>query len=111
MQFFNLRVFYECWRSASLGRPVYEIREIRLFEASGKVFREEDELFSKVAWLQVLMGQGVVPRDYHPVADQVSRKELEEWLGEMRAKTERAVVGMPTHQQVIQDHFRAEPAS
>jgi len=38
MQFFNIRVFYECWRSASIGRPVYEIREIRLFEASMESF-------------------------------------------------------------------------
>lgn len=86
-------------------------RRIDLFAASGKIFREEDELFSKVAWLQVLIGQGVVPQDHHPVADLVSSGELENWLVNTKAGIEKAVGTMPNHQEFIDTHCRAAPVA
>jgi tryptophan halogenase len=76
-------------------------RRIKLFEAGGKVFREQDELFSKVDWLQVMIGQGIVPRDYHPAVDLPSDDELEAFLSKLRAAVKRAVTQMPTHQEVL----------
>ena len=76
-------------------------RRISLFKAGGKVFREQEELFSKVAWLQVLLGQGIEPQAYHPVADVPTREQLEELLKNQRAAVVRAVSAMPNHQAVL----------
>jgi tryptophan halogenase len=84
-------------------------RKIRLFEAGGKVFREHNDLFSKVAWLQVMIGQGIIPRDYHPVVSQISSTQLAEFLGNMRTAVNRTVQNLPSHQDVIANQCRAEP--
>ena len=56
-------------------------QKIALFEATGKIFREQDDLFLETSWLQVMLGQGIVPRDYHPLANALSRPELMEMAG------------------------------
>lgn len=38
MQFFNVRIFYESWKSATIGRPTFKLREMRIFEASLESF-------------------------------------------------------------------------
>ena len=54
--------------------------KIALFRANGRIWREHDELFSEPGWIQLLIGQGVMPEGYHPLADQLSDAELTEFL-------------------------------
>src|SRR5205085_12336486 len=42
---------------------------IDLFRAAGRIARDHDELFAEVAWLQVMIGQGMLPEGWHPLAD------------------------------------------
>ena len=35
-------------------------------------------------WLQVMLGQGVVPRDYHPLADALTEEQLREKLSKTK---------------------------
>ncbi len=106
----NQRTDSEFWRTCrEMEVPESLSRRIQLFEAGGKVFREGDELFSKVAWLQIMIGQGLVPRDYHPVVDLIDTGQLNEILQRTRARVDQAIRSMPTHQQVIEQHCRATP--
>ena len=41
-----------------------------LFRSSGKIFRNDNELFSELSRIPVLVGQGIVPPAHHPFADQ-----------------------------------------
>ena len=59
-------------------------QKIELFKHTGKLFREQDELFSEVAWHQVLMGQGVIPSSYHPLANMISDEQLTEFLNNLK---------------------------
>lgn len=67
-------------------------QKIELFEANGRIFREHEELFTEVGWLQVLLGQGVMPRAYHPLADNLDGGQFAEFM-EMADKATQIVAG------------------
>ena len=96
------------WRHcAQLDMPDNLRRKLAIFRASGQIFREGEELFTDVGWLQVMVGQHVMPERYHPLADALPQAQLDEFLGNMRTLVEREVGAMPTHEQFIEKHCRA----
>ena len=57
------------WRQvAAMDVPGSLAHKIELFREIGRVFRKNEELFVENSWVQVMMGQGIVPQSYHPVA-------------------------------------------
>jgi tryptophan halogenase len=54
--------------------------KIDLFRASARVTASFDELFDARAWIQVLLGQNVMPQSYHPIADLLPEPRLREFL-------------------------------
>jgi tryptophan halogenase len=75
---------------------------IELFRDTARVFRPSDELFAENSWVQVMMGQGIVPRRYHPVADLMGLEELKRFLGDIQIKVQRTVASLPSHQAYVQ---------
>src|SRR5690606_38521957 len=55
-------------------------RKIALFESSGRIFREAQELFNDTSWLEVFHGQGIRTRGYHPLVDAMPEAEIENRL-------------------------------
>ena len=51
--------------------------KIDLFRASARVSASFDELFDARAWIQVLIGQNIIPETYHPIADLLPEARLE----------------------------------
>ena len=70
---------------------------IDLFKSSGKVFKEGDELFHEIAWQQVMIGQRLVPEDYHPLAHSITRDQLEGLFRDLRSLIGSAVEKLPSH--------------
>lgn len=69
------------WRqNQQMAIPESLQRKIQLFKDSGLFFREDDELFSEVAWQQVMIGQGIEPQSYLSLADQLSKSQLTDML-------------------------------
>lgn len=98
----NHRDDSDFWRDCrNMAVPDSLVRRMELFRDTGKVFREQDELFTEVAWQQVMIGQGLVPRDYHPLVDALSRKELDEFLDNVRDIIGEAVAALPDHEQYL----------
>ncbi len=83
--------------------------KMELFRASGRIFRRDDELFTEVGWLQVMLGQGIEPQAYHPLADQLPPEQLGEFLGLARRQAELAAARMPRHEDYIASHCAATP--
>jgi tryptophan halogenase len=75
-----------------------------LFASSGRIGRDVDDLFREASWVQVMLGQGVTPVSHDPMADALSEPQLDEFLGNVRTLIERAVDGLPTHEQFLKEH-------
>lgn len=76
-------------------------QKIALFEQTGTVMRQQDELFTEAAWVQVMLGQGIIPNDYNPLANKIKDSDLNEFLSNVKHIIDRAVSAMPSHQQYI----------
>ena len=91
--------FWNYCRTMSI--PAQLDNTIRLFRDSGRFFRDAEELFALTSWVQVLLGQHVVPRSYHPVVDLLPDKELEEFVASIKNVIAACVAAMPMHAQFI----------
>jgi tryptophan 7-halogenase len=80
---------------------------IRLFRDSGRFYRNAEELFAITSWVQVMLGQQIQPRKYHPVVDQLGDTELHEYVGGVGKVIASCVESMPTHAQFIARHCQA----
>ncbi len=80
---------------------------IELFRNSGRFFRDADEMFAITSWVQVMIGQGILPQRYHPVVDQLPAKELDELVGNVRKVVATCVDAMPPHQAFIDRYCKA----
>ena len=90
------------WRGCkSMQIPDTLAHKIELFKESAKVFNSTDALFSDIAWQQVMIGQGVMPRDYHPIANTLSDQQLKEWLSNVKTVIKQVAAKLPSHQSFI----------
>ena len=81
--------------------PASLTERMDLFRANGRVYREGNELFTKVSWLQVMHGQRITPKSYHPLADLLSETEIQTYLNEVEGVINACVNVMPTHAEFI----------
>ena len=83
--------------------------KMELYESHGRIFREAYELFADMAWLQVMHGQGLRARSYHPLADLPSESQVEEYLASVKNIVARCVDVMPDHGAFIAQQCAASP--
>jgi len=76
-------------------------RKIDLFAATGIVTRHQDELFTEAAWVQVMLGQGIMPKDFNPLANSIQDHDLQEFLTNVKTIIGRTVDAMPEHEHFI----------
>jgi tryptophan halogenase len=99
------------WRSCrDMEVPESLARKIELFRSNGRIFRYDDELFSEASWLAVLLGQGIVPRSYDPLADTVEDEGVRQTLERMAPFIGEAARAMPRHSDYISRHCAADAA-
>jgi tryptophan halogenase len=82
-------------------------QKIALFRASGRLFRAQDDLFAESSWLQVLVGQRVMPGGHHALAHLLSEDETAYFLERMRRAIAEAAESMPGHGDYIARHCAA----
>lgn len=75
--------------------------KIELFRAGGRIFRYEEELFTRPSWVAVFLGQGVVPQSYDPIVSTLPHDEVMSSLESMRTAMEGAAARMPTHEEFL----------
>ncbi len=72
-----------------------------MFRSNGRIFREQEDLFTETSWLAVLVGQGLVAGGYHPMADLLSDEETLTRLGHMRRVVEEVAEQLPTQREFL----------
>ncbi|MEQ1541343.1 MAG: tryptophan halogenase family protein [Novosphingobium sp.] len=76
-------------------------RKFDLWMANGRVFLEEEELFSDESWIQVFLGQGVIPRGYDPLVNLKSDAQIAQYLGNITTTIGKCVDVMPSHAEFV----------
>ncbi len=82
-------------------------RKMALFRESGRLYHEQEDLFTDSSWLQVMLGQGLTPERYHPVADSMPAQKLEQFLGDIRNIVTSAAGQMPAHEDFVRANCAA----
>ena len=80
---------------------------VELFRSDGRYFRNGEDFFALPSWVQVMLGQRIVPRGYHPIVDEMPEDRLVEVVEGLRANLRQAVATMPTHQEWINRYWKA----
>lgn len=93
----------------SMEIPESLSHRIELFKQTGRVFKLPSELFGENSWIQVMLGQGLVPEQYHPIVNMMSDEELKKFLGGIRHSAFDLVSQLPQHQRFIDHYCKAMP--
>ena len=72
-------------------------QKIELFRETGRVFRRNEELFTENSWVQVMMGQGIMPKAHHPIVEKLRDDELTRFLSTIRDDVTHTVAALPEH--------------
>jgi tryptophan halogenase len=81
---------------------------LELFRETGLIFPDPKDLFRVDSWLQVMIGQRILPENYHRMADMLSPQELRAMLETLTANIRAAVAKMPTHTQFLRQYCSIE---
>lgn len=87
--------FWDAMRTMTVPTSLTE--KIEMFRAGGKVVRDGDELFDVPGWVQVMLGQGIMPQAWHPLADDISDAQLGQFLHTIRESYVRDAERMGDH--------------
>jgi tryptophan halogenase len=80
---------------------------IELFKQTGRVFQVPTELFGENSWTQVMLGQGLMPEQYHPIVNMMSDQELEKFLAGIDQTVTNLVGQLPSHRDFINHYCKS----
>lgn len=88
-------------RVRTMELPDALAQRIAMFRASGRIMREHDELFDVPGWVQVMIGQGIEPQGWHPLADQLEPGQLDAFLETVKGAYIQDAARMPGHADFV----------
>lgn len=93
------------WRyCAGMKIPASLQHRIDLFRDSARIYKYDKDLFQESSWVQVMMGQGLMPEAYHPIVDLMGDQELNNFLEKIRLKIKQSVADLPMHADFIKQY-------
>jgi len=82
-----------------------------LFAGNGRVFRQAEELFAEPSWIQVMVGQRLLPSGYSAMVDAIDDAAAIKHVETVRGVIANCVLAMPTHEEFIARHCAAPLAA
>ena len=79
--------------------------KINLFKETGRVFLDDGDIFRVDSWTQVMLGQGLVPEQYHRVADEMSIEELTRFMNGLHQHVSQQVQALPAHGDFLKQYL------
>jgi tryptophan halogenase len=92
--------FWDLCRNMPLPDTLAE--KIALFRDAGLVIREEEELFLDDSWGQVMIGQGIIPDGWSPLADNVPGDDIGPFLDSVAKSYQLKAATLPPHRQFVE---------
>jgi len=96
------------WRDCgAMDIPESLKQKMALFKSNGRIFWDTVELFAENSWLQVMVGQGLMPDSYHALAHQVESDKAMEYMNNIRQIQDQALTPIPSQADFIARHCAA----
>lgn len=93
----------EFWRFCkNMPIPEYLEKKIALYQANGRIYRQDNELFNETSWLAVMHGQGIKTQGYHPLVDVLNEQEILRRIEHIGSVIEKSAASMPMQRDFIQ---------
>ncbi|WP_395337274.1 tryptophan halogenase family protein [Novosphingobium sp. BL-8H] len=122
LQYARIRDFLILHHTANrrLGEPLWDhvrtmelpetlMHKLALFRRRATLPDYRHGLFSRDSWLSVLVGQGIEPEAFDPLAQTIPPDALTSRLDDLRGRIAAGVAGMPDHARFVRDYCGAEP--
>ena len=98
----------EFWRYCkNMPLPDSLKEKLDIFSAYGRVDRAADELFREDSWVQVLLGQGLIPERYDPLVDIKHEAAIADFMAATKQVIGACVKKVPIHEHFIKTYFNA----
>ena len=75
--------------------------KISLYKDSGRIYRDNGELFGEASWLAVFEGQGIKPNAYQPMADVLDSSHLAASMNNIREVIAKTSNSLLPHEEYI----------
>lgn len=99
----------EFWRYCKhMSVPDSLTEKMQLFSSNGLLYKDAEDLFRESSWVQVMVGQGLIPKSFHAMANRISSDQLRTFLGDVQKLIDRATNDLPQHQDFIEAHCKAD---
>ncbi|MFC3549887.1 tryptophan halogenase family protein [Lysobacter cavernae] len=83
---------------------------LRAWRERAHAWQGANELFRVDSWTHVMLGQGLVPQQHHPLAATLGDEDICKLLAGIRKPIDEAVARMPLQQEFIDKYCKAAPA-
>ncbi|MGB7408900.1 MAG: tryptophan halogenase family protein [Pontixanthobacter sp.] len=93
-------------RMRNMDLPETLTARIECFRANGYIHREHEELFTEPGWLQVMLGQGIEPRGWNPIAGAMPAADLARMMRNIAERNAAIVAQMPGHLEFLRATIR-----
>lgn len=96
------------WRDCKLKSiPASLMHRINLFKDNAQTYQAPNELFRVDSWVQVMLGQGIVPEHYHHSVKMMSDKSLVNFLASIKNPIDQKLSSMPSHSEFINQYCKS----
>ncbi len=82
---------------------------LRAWRERAHAWQGANELFRVDSWTHVMLGQGLVPQQHHPLSQTLSDEDMRTLLPAIRKPIDEAVASMPFQQEFIDRYCKARP--
>jgi len=79
--------------------------KLEVFAEVGNMLNDQHDIFRDASWLQVMLGQGVTPRDYHPAANVPSMEQLKDALSKIAEAKRQPLAKMLPHDTFLKHYL------
>jgi tryptophan halogenase len=99
----------EFWQHCrSIDIPGTLRHKIDLFEKTGRVFLDDGDIFRVDSWTQVMLGQGIMPQQFHLIADMMNDDELQRFLSGIKTSISQRLQQLPEHHTFIERYCKSD---
>ncbi len=93
---------------ANMKVPDSLTEKLALFEATGLLYKDAEDLFRESSWVQVMLGQGLVPKAYYARANRLSSEQLKAFMGDVQTIIGKATDPLPQHDAFIEAYCKSD---